>query len=238
MRIPSSHQQPNLSNSAPSHSDSPLHQWGASSKRPRTDHELYQQPGPSHANQADLNGHGEAGRGAHAGHSSQAPRQSALHSSRSKSRGDFRSDGRRSIRWNNSHESLAWSSQEDLAQLQPDRASADGVERPPEEGFTGQPILEVCCHLAKTLLCCCAAHHSCEVMSAGPLTCRPNCSAASAPLHSDEINGKTFAAKFCHEKHAMSAMQCGAPASCCHDLTQFTQIQANQQVPRHLPPLY
>jgi len=79
----------------------------------------------------------EAGRGTRTA-SSQAPRLSALHGSRSRSRGNLRSDSRHNIRWNDSSESLVWSSQEDLAQLLPDRASADGVERPPQEGFSGR----------------------------------------------------------------------------------------------------
>lgn len=143
MAIPMAHLQPNLSSSAPTDSQSHMHQWAAKRSKAGQDppREQDHQTKALHGNQADRhqadqNGDAEAGRGTQAA-SSQAPRLSALHGSRSRSRGNLRSDSRHNIRWNDSSESLAWSSQEDLAQLLPDRASADGVERPPQEGFSG-----------------------------------------------------------------------------------------------------
>lgn len=69
-------------------------------------------------------------------------RRSALHGIRSSQhRGDGRAPaGGHGIQWNDSRDSL-WSSQEDLAQLVPDRASKDGVEQSPEAvSFTGQTL--------------------------------------------------------------------------------------------------
>jgi len=138
MGIPIAHLQPNLSSSAPTESQSHMHQWAAKRSKAGQDppSEQDHQTTASHGDQADQNGDAEADRGTRTA-SSQAPRPSALHGSRSRSRGNLRSDSRHSIRWNDSSESLAWSAQEDLAQLLPDRASADGVERPPQEGFSG-----------------------------------------------------------------------------------------------------
>ncbi|DBB06489.1 TPA: hypothetical protein ACH3X1_012041 [Trebouxia sp. C0004] len=137
MGIPTAHLQPNLSSSAPTDSQSHLHQWAAKRSTAGQDPPCDQghQTRASHGDQADQNGDAEAGRGTRTA-SSQAPRLPALHGSRSRSRGNLGSDSRYSIRWNDSSESLAWSSQEELAQLLPDRASADGVERPPQEGFS------------------------------------------------------------------------------------------------------
>ncbi len=139
MAIPMAHLQPNLSSSAPTDSQSHMHRWAAKRSRAGQDppREQDHQTRAPHGDQADQNGDAEAGRGTRTA-SSQAPRLSALHGSRSRSRGNLRSDSRHNIRWNDSSESLAWSSQEDLAQLLPDRASADGVERPPQEGFSGR----------------------------------------------------------------------------------------------------
>ena len=132
------HLQPNLSSSAPTGSQSHMHQWAAKRSKAGQNplREQDNQTRAPHGDQADQNGDAEAGRGTCTA-SSQAPRLSALHGSRSRSRGNLRSDSRHNIRWNDSSESLAWSTQEDLAQLLPDRASADGVERPPQEGFSG-----------------------------------------------------------------------------------------------------
>lgn len=115
-----------------------MHQWAAKRGKAGQDppREQVHQTRASHGDQADQNGDAETGRGTRAA-PSLAPRLSALHGSRSRSRGNLRSDSRQNIRWNDSSESLAWSSQEDLAQLVPDRASADGVERPPQQGFSG-----------------------------------------------------------------------------------------------------
>lgn len=137
MAIPMAHLQPNLSSSAPTESQSHMHQWAAKRGKAGQDppREQVHQTRASHGDQADQNGDAETGRGTRAA-PSLAPRLSALHGSRSRSRGNLRSDSRQNIRWNDSSESLAWSSQEDLAQLVPDRASADGVERPPQQGFS------------------------------------------------------------------------------------------------------
>ena len=139
MAIPMAHLQPNLSSSAPTDSQSDMHRWAAKRSRAGQDppREQDHQTRAPHGDQADQNGDAEAGRGTRTA-SSQARRLSALHGSRSRSRGNLRSDSRHNIRWNDSSESLVWSSQEDLAQLLPDRASADGVERPPQEGFSGR----------------------------------------------------------------------------------------------------
>ena len=136
--IPPAHHQPTLSSSAPTDSHSYMHQWAAKRSRPSQDHpqEPHQQPRASPPDEAEQNGDGEAGQGAHPPQA-QAPPLSALHGGRSRSRANLASESRQHIRWNDSRESLAWSSQEDLTQLLPDRASTDGVERPPQEGFSG-----------------------------------------------------------------------------------------------------
>ena len=97
--------------------------------------------------EALITGRFEPGSVSAAGHASKhAP--SALHrSTSSKGNSDSRGTAGHSIHWNDSRDSL-WSSQENLAQLVPDRASKDGVEQSPEAvSFTGQHfcILQ-CCH--------------------------------------------------------------------------------------------
>ena len=154
MSIPSPSQQPAIlqspvSSSAPADSRQHVHHWAGLSRQGNDNASAHQLPQASPAGQHEQAASSTV---ATAGKGSQpAPRHSALHaSSSSKGRSDGRADGGHSIRWNDSQDSL-WSSQEDLAQLVPDRASKDGVEQSPEAvSFTGQQIWYLqCLHLGR-----------------------------------------------------------------------------------------
>lgn len=143
--ISSSSLQPTLSTSAPSHYTTPIHHWPAHSSRAESDQPqgAHQHPAvPDFVGQAATQpGDGDAAGGVKTG-KSEDPSPSAMRDGSGRLRG--RSSSRHSLHWSDSHESLVWSSHEDLAQLAPDRASADGVEQPPGEGFTSET--KQCCN--------------------------------------------------------------------------------------------
>ena len=136
-RQPASFHSP-VSSSAPADSRQHVHRWAGLSRQGSHHASVHQLPQASPAGQHEQASSSAAAGGK--GSQPAAPRPSALHatsSSSSKGKSDGRGDGGHSIPWNDSRDSL-WSSQEDLAQLVPDRASKDGVEQSPEAvSFTG-----------------------------------------------------------------------------------------------------
>ena len=135
---PSSEQSPE-SSSAPSDIRGHIHCWPQHTSTNQEDSPVHQLP------QASPSCHFEQGTASHEGHHG-VRRFSALHHSRS-SRGKPDGGHGHGIRWNDSRDSLL-SSQDDFAQLVPDRASKGGVEQAPEvASFTGQLCTRLAMHL-------------------------------------------------------------------------------------------
>ncbi|KAL3139966.1 hypothetical protein ABBQ38_004253 [Trebouxia sp. C0009 RCD-2024] len=123
-----SNEQASESSSAPPDLHGHIHRWAGRNSNSNGQEDaaapLHQLP------QASPSGHFEQGSVGQEGH--HAARRSALHSSRSRrGRADSGSAGGQGIRFNDSRDSL-WGSNEDLAQLVPDRASKGGLELAPE----------------------------------------------------------------------------------------------------------
>lgn len=134
---PSGEQAPESSSATPDlHSH--INQWAA-----RNSNSQEEAPAARHQlPQASPSGHFEEGSAGKERH--HAARRSVLHSRSSRGKTDSGSAHGQGIRWNDSRDSLwSLSSNEDLAQLVPDRASKGGVEQAPEvASFTGQRLLQ------------------------------------------------------------------------------------------------
>ena len=177
------------------------HNWPAHNSRAESDQpqRAHQHPGvPDFVGQAATQpGDGDAAGGVKTG-KSEDPSSSAMRDGSRRLRG--RSSSRHSLHWSDSHESLVWSSQEDLAQLAPDRASADGVEQPPGEGFTSET--KQCCnpmYLALPLLylVCTDTHTERSVCSAALQALQGNQISSCSPVLCLRAHGREYAVPAC-----------------------------------------